>query len=68
MFSRFLIILFPKISALYDVFLKKEKHATLKWKPKLSQQRRSQFFINSRLGPFSSHFLFHRNKKRNKEK
>ena len=51
-----------------DMFLKKEKHPTLKWQPKLPQQRRSQFFINSRLGPFSSQFLFHENKNRKKEK
>ena len=55
------------VNCLWYVF-EKEKHATLKWKPKLSQQRRSQFFKKSRLGPILSQFLFHENKNRKKEK
>ena len=68
MFSRLIITLKKKKNFQLWFVFEKEKHATLKWQPKLSQQRRSQFFINSRLEPFPSQFLFHKNKNRKKEK
>ena len=44
MFSRLIITLKKKKNFQLWFVFEKEKHATLKWQPKLSQQRRSQFF------------------------